>query len=140
MDFGSLRRKSSERSKENRKTFSISNISFTSGNSSTSVIRKSLSITLPRDLGIQQDVDGRVVKLSKSGSAHLSGVIQIGDLVNVFASDLDLRHSPTEESPLALHDDEFVNVNIIYGVLQVESRPLCPLIVEIGNRYTYIII
>jgi len=128
-------RKASERSKENRKkTFSISNISYTSGNSSTTVVRKSLNITLPRDLGIQQDVDSRILKVSKGGSAHLSGVIQVGDLVNVFPNDLDLRHSPVEECPLSLPDDEFVDVNIIYGVLHVDNRPLCPLIVEIGNR------
>ncbi|CAL8127026.1 unnamed protein product [Orchesella dallaii] len=135
MDFGSLMRKASERSKENRKkTFSISNISFTSGNSSTTVVRKSLNITLPRDLGIQQDVDSRILKVSKGGSAHLSGVIQVGDLVNVFPNDLDLRQSPVEECPLTVPDDEFVDVNIIYGVLHVENRPLCPLIVEVGNR------
>lgn len=143
MEFGSLRRNAGAgagaHGKENRnkKTFSISNISFTSGNSTTTVIRKSLNISLPRDLGLQQDGDGRVVKMSKGGSAHLSGVIQVGDLVNVFSNEMELfRHHPLEEGcPLtAPPEDEFVNVNILYGLLQVDSRPLCPLMVEIGNR------
>lgn len=138
MEFSSLRReKSAERQERRLKTFSsISNISFTSGASSTTIVRKSLSITLPRDLGITQDEDGRVVKLSRSGSAHLSGVVQIGDLVNVFSGELDLLKGKSESCGAGdrIINDEFLNVNIIYGVLQVENRPLCPLIVEIGNR------
>ncbi len=134
MDFSSIRRKSrsnnnssknassNSNSSSRRKTFSTSNLSCVSYNS-TSTGRKTLCLTLPEDFGAEVGLDGRVLGLVPGGASHASGVLQIGDYIRV------------RENEQETEDDEgMISLRVTYGVLQVEQRPECPFLIEIGNR------
>jgi hypothetical protein len=54
----------------------------------------------------------------KGGTAHRSGVIQIGDYVQVIEKD---------------EAEELVSLRVVFGILHVEQRPAYPFVIEIGN-------
>jgi len=122
MEFGSLRRKNRiSQPSRNRKTFSTSNLSCISCNSA-SIGRKSLTVTLPKDFGCELNLDSRIVHVRKGSAAHNTGILQIGDY---------LRLVEEEQSP---NNEDLVKLQVTFGILQVDSRPSCPLVIEIGNR------
>ncbi|CAG7688190.1 unnamed protein product [Allacma fusca] len=128
MEYGSINRRIKNKHRiENdpraRRSFSTSNLSFKS-NCSTSVGRRSLYVTLPKDLGANVGTDGRILSLKKGGPAHSSGVIQLGDFVRVYSRDVDESHP----------EHGMVTVHVTYGVLQIDSRPPCPLVIKVGNK------
>jgi len=126
MDFSSIRRKhrtsACNNSAQKRKTFSSSNLSSISY-SSTSIGRKTLCLTLPEDFGAEVGLDGKVLGITRSGPAHASGVLQIGDYLRVQENEQE-----TDE------DEGMISLHVTYGVIQVDQRPDCPFVIEIGNR------
>ena len=78
---------------------------------------------------MSSESESRVLRMKRGGPAHASGVIQVGDYVRVFQpGDEDSDGTDTEINDL-------VNLHVTYGVLEVECRPSCPLVIKIGNRY-----
>lgn len=124
MDFGSIRRKNRVSQPSRRKTYSTSNLSCISC-SSASVGRKTLYVTLPKDFGCEVNLDGRVVHIVKGGPAHSIGIIQIGDYLRIVE----------DEDAKANERDNLLKLQVTYGVLQVDTRPNCPLVIEVGNRF-----
>jgi hypothetical protein len=122
MEFGSIRRKNRiSQPSRSRKTFSTSNLSCISCNSA-SVRRKTLYVTLPKDFGCEVSLEGRVVHVRKESPAHHIGIIQIGDYLRLV------------EEERSADSESLVKLQVTFGVLQVDSRPSCPLVIEIGNR------
>jgi len=117
-----------------RRTNSASNLSSVSCNSA-SLARRTLCLTLPRDFGCDLSENGKVTRLYSGSPAHASGVIQVGDYITVFENEeyhfercnYSRRSGNCRRNPLE------VCLHVTYGVLLVDDRPTCPLMVEIRN-------
>lgn len=140
MEFGSINRRlrkprsyAEEQSRcRARRSFSTSNLSFRSTSSVTSLGKRSLVLTLPKELECDVGPDGRVLHMLKGGPAHASGVIQIGDYIRVFKPSAGDCSSKANDKLRGLRD--VVTVHVIYGILQIDTRPQCPFVIKIGNR------